>query len=486
MAMNGFTGRDGGIFRRLMLLPTAVAVALITGCAPVGPNYVKPSAPTPSAFMAADAWKQSERWKVASPADNILRGAWWEIFGIPELSRLEEQVAAANQSVAAAEANYRQARALVQASRAGLYPAVSGGASATRSRRSSEMGGKGASNDFLLPADFSWEADVWGRVRRTVEASRAGEQASAADLAATTLSAQAELAAAYLQLRVLDSQKALLDETIAAYRKSLDLTNNRYAGGVASKADVLQAEALLKATQAQAIDIGVARSQNEHAIALLIGKPPSAFSLPVASLTAAPPLIPAGVPSQLLERRPDIAAAERNAAAANARIGMAEAAFYPKVTLSASAGLEAASLANWLTWPARFWSVGPAISGLFYDGGLRKAQTEGARAAYDAEVAAYRQTVLTGFQQVEDGLATLRILEGEAQIQAEAVRAAEDTVAVVTNQYKAGTVSYLNVIVVQTIALSDKRNALDILARRMTASVQLVKALGGGWKTAAP
>ncbi len=480
------TGRVRRAGRGLLFLSAVGTFALMAACAPVGPNYVKPTAPTPSAFNSADAWKESEGWKPAAPSDNVLRGAWWELFAIPELSRLEEQVAAANQNVAAAEANFRQARALVQASRAGLYPSVTGGASATRSQRSKEVGGKGATNDFLLPVDFSWEADVWGRVRRTVEAGRAGEQASAADLAATTLSAQAELAADYLQLRLLDSQKALLDETIVAYQKSFELTNNRYAGGVASKADVLQAEALLKGTRAQAVDLGVARAQNEHAIALLVGRPPSAFSIPVAPLASVPPAIPVGVPSQLLERRPDIAAAERNAAAANARIGAAEAAFYPKITLSASAGLEAASLAKWLTWPARFWSVGPAISELLYDGELRKAQTAQARAAYDAEVAAYRQTVLTAFQQVEDSLSTLRILESESQLQAEAVKAAEDTVTVVGNQYKAGTVSYLNVIVAQTIALSDKRNSLDILGRRMAASVQLVKALGGGWKASGP
>jgi NodT family efflux transporter outer membrane factor (OMF) lipoprotein len=424
-------------------------------------------------------------WRLAQPNDNVLRGNWWEIYGNPELNALEQQVTAANQNIAQAEANYRQAQALVRASRSGYYPAVTGGASVTRSRRSSEMGGRGASNDFLLPIDFSWEIDLWGRVRRTVEASQAGAQASRADLASVLLSAQSLLAQDYFQLRTVDAQKKILEDTIEGYQKTLDLTKNRYTGGVASKADVLQAETQLKSTQAQSIDLGVQRAQLSHAMALLVGKPPSAFSIPVAPLVATPPAIPIGVPSDLLERRPDIASAERNVAAANARIGVAEAAFYPNVTLSASAGLEAASPAKWLAWPARFWSVGPAVSEVLFDGGLRRAQTDQARAAYDAQVAAYRQTVLTGFQEVEDSLAALRVLEEEAQVQQEALAAARQTVDVVTNQYKAGTVSYLNVIVVQVIALSNEQAALNILGRRMAASVTLVKALGGGWDASA-
>jgi NodT family efflux transporter outer membrane factor (OMF) lipoprotein len=347
------------------------------------------------------------------------------------------------------------------------------------------MGGLGASNDFLLPIDFSWEFDLWGRVRRTVEASQAGARASQADLASVLLSAQALLAQDYFQLRTVDAQKKVLEDTIGGYRKALDLTKNRYNAGVASRADLLQAETQLKSAQAQSIDLGVQRAQLSHSMALLVGKAPSAFSVAVAPLAAAPPAVPIGVPSDLLERRPDIAAAERSVAAANARIGVAEAAFYPNVRLSASAGLEAASLAKWLTWPARFWSVGPAVSEVLFDGGLRQAQTGQARAAYDAEVAAYRQTVLTGFQEVEDSLAALRVLEEEAQVQQEALAAARQTVEVVTNQYKAGTVSYLNVIVAQTTALSNEQAALNILGRRMAASVSLVKALGGGWDASA-
>jgi NodT family efflux transporter outer membrane factor (OMF) lipoprotein len=474
------------ILRKFALAAVAGTLSLLGGCATVGPDYVKPAplppqtkAVLPPSFMEADGWR------IAQPNDNVLRGNWWEIYANPELNALEEQVAAANQNVAQAEANYRQAQALVRASRSGYYPTVTGGASATRSRRSSEVSSLGTYNDFLLPIDFSWEVDLWGRVRRTVEASQAGARASQADLASALLSAQSLLAQDYFQLRTVDAQKKVLEDTIVGYQKALDLTKNRYTGGVASRADVLQAETQLKSAQAQSIDLGGQRAQLSHAMAFLVGKPPSAFSIPVVPLTATPPAVPIGVPSDLLERRPDIASAERSVAAANARIGVAEAAFYPSVTLSASAGLEAATLANWLTWPARFWSVGPAVSEVLYDGGLRRAQTDQARAAYDAQVAVYRQTVLTGFQEVEDSLAALRVLEEEAQVQQEALAAARQTVDVVTNQYKAGTVSYLDVIVAQTTALSNEQSALNILGRRMAASVSLVKALGGGWDASA-
>ncbi len=462
---------------RAWLAGGAAAIALVAGCT-VGPDYVKPTATAPAAY------KEMSGWKVAQPGDNVIRGAWWEIFGDSGLNTLEERVAVSNQNVAAAEAQFHQARALVEAARAGYFPTVRAGASYSRSRRSSNVGGgspAGSVSDYLLPVDASWELDLWGRVRRSVEAGRAGAQASAADLEAIRLSARAELAQNYFQLRSLDAQKRLLEETVLDYRKSLQLTTNRYAAGVVSKADVLQAETQLRTTEAQAIDVGVARAQLEHAIALLVGAPASDFSVPPTPLAGVPPVVPVGVPSELLERRPDIAAAERRVAAANAQIGVTKAAFYPNVTLSASGGFEAATLAKWLSWPSRFWAVGPAISELVFDGGLRRAQTEQARAAYDAEVAAYRQAVLTGFQEVEDNLAALRILEEEARVQDDAVKAARQAVAVTSNQYKAGTVSYLNVLVAQTAALSDERTALDILGRRMTASVLLVKALGGGW-----
>jgi len=334
----------------------------------------------------------------------------------------------------------------------------------------------------LLPLDVTWQADVWGRIRRTVESNQAGAQASAADLENARLSIQAELAQNYLQMRTLDAQKQLLDESVVAFGKSLELTKNRYTSGVASKADVLQAETQLKTTQAQAIDVGVQRAQLEHAIAVLIGRPPALVSIPGVPLAAVPPPVPVGVPSALLERRPDIAAAERRVAAANAQIGVAEAAYYPTVTLSASGGVESSELSKWFTWPSRFWSVGPAISQVVFDGGLRRAQTEQALAAYDGSIATYRQTVLTAFQGVEDNLAALRILEEEARVQDEAVKAAQQSLAVIMNQYKAGIVNYLNVVTAQTTALSNEVTAVQILGRRMTANVLLIQALGGGWE----
>ncbi len=478
--MTGRRRRSGRVpgCRSLRSATLVGAVALLAACT-VGPNYVRPAAPTPPAY------KEAEGWKVARPQDNVLRGPWWTAFNDPVLNGLEERVEVSNQNVAAAQAQFRQARALVLAARAGYFPTVTAGASATRARRSSSAAGPaaigGTASDLLLSGDVSWEIDLWGRVRRAVEAGRAGAQASAADLASVRLSIQAELAQDYFQARAFDAQKKLLDETAAAYAKSLELTNNRYAGGVASKADVLQAETQLKTTRAQAIDVGVQRAQLEHAIAALAGTPASSFTLAEAPLDGVPPMIPAGLPAELLERRPDIAAAERRVAEANAQIGVAEAAFFPNVTLSASAGFEAATLAKWVSWPSRFWAVGAAISEAVFEGGLRRAQTEEARAAYDASVAAYRETVIGAFQQVEDELAALRILEAEAATQDEAVTAARQSLDVVLNQYKAGTVSYLNVVVAQATLLANERTARDILGRRMTAAVLLVKSLGGGW-----
>jgi NodT family efflux transporter outer membrane factor (OMF) lipoprotein len=338
--------------------------------------------------------------------------------------------------------------------------------------------------DYTLPFDLSWEADVWGKIRRSVQASSDTAQASEADLAAARLLAQAELAQDYFLLRIQDAQKGLFASTVASFQKALDLTRNRYASGVAAQADVLLAETQLKTAKAQAIDLDVQRAQLEHAIALLIGKPASVFSLPAAPLAAVFPQIPAGLPSQLLERRPDIASAERHMAAANEQIGIAKAAYYPNIQFSASAGLEALSLANWFTWPSRFWAVGSALSETLFDGGLRGAQSDQAKAAYDGTVASYRQTVLTGFQEVEDNLAALRILGAEAQAQDDAVKASRDSLAVTLNQYRAGTVSYINVTVAQSTALANESTATGILGRRLTASVLLIKALGGGWDAA--
>ncbi len=470
-------------------------LSFFNGCA-VGPDYVRPAAEVPASY------KEMEGWKMAQPKDHLIRGAWWEIFDDPYLNGLEEQVDLSNQNIAAAEAQLRQARALVRIAQAGYFPTVTIGASYTRSFNSSGSGsargststfsssGAGGSSgpvsDYVLLGAVSWEPDLWGRIRRTVESSRASAQASAADLEATRLLVQAELAQNYFQLRMLDAQKQLLDEMVIAFQKSLELTKNRYAAGVASKGDTFLAETQLKVTQAQAIDVGVLRAQLEHAIALLVGKPASVFSIPANPMTIIPPEIPAGVPSELLERRPDIGGAERRMAAANAQIGVAVAAYYPAVTLSASGGFAGSSLSDWLKWPNRLWSVGASVSEVVFEGGLRHAQTAQARAVYDGTVASYRQTVLIGFQEVEDNLAALRILDQESQAQDEAVRAARQSLTVAMNQYKAGTANYLTVIVVQAALRNNEITLLNILGRRMAASVLLVKALGGGWNISTP
>jgi NodT family efflux transporter outer membrane factor (OMF) lipoprotein len=462
-------------------LVAITTIALLTACT-VGPNYVRPTADTPAAY------KEMEGWKTAQPRDQELRGNWWEAFNDPILNELEEQVSLSNQNLVQAAAQFRQARALVQSARSGYLPTVSAGASVTRSQSPSGFVGqnqnvnaRGPSTSYALSLDAVWELDVWGRVRRTVESNEAGAQASAADLEALRLSVQAELAQNYFQLRALDAEKQLFNDTIAAYQRSLTLTQNQYTAGIVAKVDVIQAQTQLKTTQAQALDIGVQRAQLEHAIALLLGKPAANFSLAAAPLTATPPPFPVGIPSSLLERRPDIAAAERRMAAANAQIGVTEAAYYPSLTLSAAAGFQSSSYSNWLTAPSRFWSLGPALAPTLFDGGLRRAQTDQAIAAYDANVAGYRQTVLTGFKEVEDNLVALRILEEEAAIQDEAVQNARQSVVLTTNQYKAGIVSYLGVALVQATALNNERTAVDVLNRRLAASVLLVKALGGGW-----
>jgi len=446
-------------------------LALALAACAVGPDYRRPD------VQVSAAYKEAAGWKVAEPQDESSRGNWWEIFGDPQLSALMESIDISNQNVLLAEATFRQAQALAAQSRAALFPTLDANASITRSRSSA-----GAVSVALNP---SWEIDLWGRLRRALESSAANAQASAADLAAARLSAQAELASSYFQLRVLDAQKQLLGDTVTAFSKSLELTRNRYAAGVAAKVDVVQAETQLKSTLAQAIDTGVQRAQLEHAIAILIGKPPSEFSIAPVPLAVTMPRVPLGLPSELLERRPDVAAAERRAAAANAQIGVAKAAYFPSLTLSASGGFRSANATDLFTAPSRFWSIGPALAQSIFDAGLRSAQTEQAIAAYDATVAEYRQAVLAGFQEVEDNLAALRILEEEAKVQEDAVRAARESVVLTTNQYKAGTVSYINVVAVQTAQLSNERTAVDILGRRLIAAATLAKALGGGWDAAA-
>jgi len=437
----------------------------------VGPDYVRPTVDTPAAF------KEMEGWKRAEPGDAIVRGKWWEIFGDPQLNALAERVDVSNQNIRVAEAQVRQANAIARQARAGLFPVVTGSAAAGRSKQP----GFSAASNYELALDASWELDLWGRVRRSVESAEANWQASAGDLESVRLAAYASLAQSYFALRVADAQTQLLEDTVAAFARTLELTQNRYAAGTAAKVDVVQAEVQMKSTQAQLIDVGVTRAQLEHAIALLVGEPPSTFSIPPAKLLAGLPTIPVGVPSELLERRPDVAAAERTVAAANAQIGVAQSAFYPSLTLSAAGGFASSSFGSLLNAPNRFWSVGASLAQILFDGGARRAVSDQAIAAYDTNVALYRQTVLTAFQDVEDNLATLRILEQEAAVQEEVVRGARVSVDLTTNQYKAGIVSYLNVVAAQAIALNNERTAVDLLGRRLLASVGLVKALGGGW-----
>ncbi len=466
----------------LRFVPPLAVVVLVSGCM-VGPDYVRPTAPVPEAYRETAGWKRAE------PRDALARGRWWEMFGDRELDALAARVEVSNQNIRLAEANFRQAQALAEQARAGLFPTVGAGASAIRSKSPSLSNqpsfATGAVNNFNANLNAGWELDLWGKVRRGIESGEANWQASAADLESARLSAQAAVAQNYLALRIADVQRRVLEDTVAAYQRSLELTQNRYAAGIAARVDVVQAEVQLKSAQAQLVDLGVDRALLEHAIATLVGEPASTFSIPRAPLVATLPAIPVGVPSELLERRPDIAAAERSAAAANAQIGVAQAAFYPTLTLSATGGFRSNSFADWFSAPSRFWSLGAALAQVVFDGGLRRAVSDQAIAAYDGQVAAYRQTVLTGFQEVEDNLAQLRILEEEARFQNEAARGALVSVELTTNQYKAGIVSFLNVIAAQTIALNNERAAVNVQGRRLAASVLLVKSLGGGWDASA-
>ncbi|MDP9585852.1 UNVERIFIED_ORG: NodT family efflux transporter outer membrane factor (OMF) lipoprotein [Burkholderia contaminans] len=473
--------------RAIRPLSAAVAVAtavLLAGCA-VGPDYHRPDTSIPAAFKEAPAG-----WKVAQPADRADRGPWWTVYDDPQLDALIGKLNASNQTIAQSAAAYRQARALVAEARAAYFPTVGLTASGSRARSgrtstSSSASGFGSSssisNSYSVGLDASWEPDLWGKVSRSVSAQRAGEAAAAADLANARLSQQALLAQTYFQLRTSDALQKLLDDTVKSYGESLKLTQNQYAQGVAARADVIQAQTQLQSAQAAAIDNGVARAQYEHAIATLIGEPASTFSLPPNPLTAQPPITPVDVPSALLERRPDIAAAERRAASANEQIGVAIAAFFPTLTLSATGGFQSSVWSQLFTLPARFWTVGPQLAATLFDAGLRAAQTDAARATYDQDVAAYRLAVLTAFQDVEDNLASQRILAQEVDVQRQAVDSAEQALAIVTNQYKAGTVAYLNVLSAQTTAFTAQQKLATIAGQRMVSSVGLVKALGGGW-----
>ena len=447
-------------------------IAFALGACSVAPTYERPAVATPPAY------KESKDWKPAEPRDGVPRGQWWQIFGDAALNALAEKVEINNQNLRLAEANYRRAQALVAQARGALFPSVTGTLSATRAG----SGTRAAATTYDIGANASWDTDLFGRVRSGIAANQAGLEASAADRESVRLLIQSQVVLNYLQLRVADAQKRLFDESAAAFAKTLELTQNRYNAGLAGRVDIAQAEAQLKSTQAQAIDTGVARAQFEHAIAALLGMAPAELNIaPEPALKVAIPSIPAGLPSELLERRPDIAAAERRMAAANAQIGVARAALYPSLTLGAGAGLQSTSFARWLTLPSRFWSLGPDLAMTLFDGGQRKAITDQAIASYDASVASYRQTVLEAFQNVEDNLAALRLLQAEATVQADAVKAARQAVELTVNQYKAGIVSYLNVVSVQTTLLTNERTALGILGRRLSASAQLVQALGGGW-----
>jgi NodT family efflux transporter outer membrane factor (OMF) lipoprotein len=457
----------------------ALAAVLCSSCM-VGPKYQRPIAQTPPALKEMAG---NDQWKMATPSDGLIKGKWWEIFGDPRLNELEELVNLNNQNVKQAEAQFREARALVAANHANYFPTIGSapGITQTDTGKNSGRGIGGTSQQFSLAAAATWEPDLWGRVRLSVENAVNNAQVSAADLENARLSAQALLATDYFALAAQDMQLTVLRDTIEAYDKNLQLTTTRFNFGVASKSDITLAQTQLAGARAQSTDVRVARAQFEHAIAMLTGQAPASLEIRAGKIESAPPPIPIAVPSQLLERRPDIAANERLVAAANANVGIAETAYYPTLTLSASAGFLTTNLANLFTYASRSWSAGPTVSQTLFDFGRRGAQLEQTRAAYDATVAAYRQTVLSAFQEVEDDLATLRYLAEEAVQQQEAVSAAQQALSLELDRYKAGTDSYLSVITTQTIYLSDQQTAVTILERRMAAAIDLVKALGGGW-----
>jgi len=472
---------------------TLLAVSLTLGACAIGPDYQRPPLATPLQF------KQIEGWTAAAPGDALERGAWWELYGDDELNTLVGRLNLSNQNLAASEAQYRQARALVRGARAAFYPSLSGSAGVTRAGQgggdstlsTSEgfaVSGSNAasiSKSYDLSLNTAWELDIWGKLRRSLESSRAGFAASAADLAALKLSLQAELVQNYLQLRVLDDQQRLLDATVAAYARSLRLTENQYNAGIVPKSDVSQALTQLRSTEAQAIDLKWQRAQLEHAIAVLIGVPPSELSIAAREQLPALPAIPVALPSQLLERRPDVAAAERRVIAANAEIGVAKAAWYPDLTLSATGGYRGSSFADWVSLPNRFWSLGPDLALSLFDAGARRAELERSEAAYDQTVGQYRQAVLDSLREVEDYLVQLRVLEQEAVFQQQALDAARESLRLIENQYRAGAVDFNSVVNVQATALNNERSNLTLLGSRLTASVQLIAALGGGWQAPA-
>ena len=457
-------------------------IMFLAGCK-VGPTYRTPPAPVSTNFKEPPP----ANWKEAQPQDTALRGNWWEMFGDAQLNALEEQVNVTNQNIAAAEAQFRAAQAAVRVAGAGLFPTVTIGANVTTTRTpptqtSTRLGfNVGTATFYQLPIGVSYEADLWGSVRRNIEANVDTAQAVAAALENVRLSMHAELASDYFQLRGLDEEQRLFEISIKAFEQSLQLTMNRHRHGIASQLDVSQARTQLETTRAQAIDIGVARAQFEHAIAVLIGKPPAEFSIARENFTLQPPEVPVALPTELLERRPDIASAERQVAAANAQIGVAKAAFFPQLTFNLTSGLESLSLSNLLAWPSRFWTLGPSLAQTVFDAGRRRGITQQAEATYDSAAATYRQSVLSAFQEVEDNLAALRILEEEARQQEIAIQSAQRSTDLSLNRYRGGIATYLDVIVAQAALLDNQRTAVGIHTRRMEAAVLLIQALGGGW-----
>ncbi len=472
----------------------ATSALLLAGCV-VGPKYVRPSVETPSAYKEiVTPATTSGTWKQAQPSDAASRGEWWREFNDPQLNELEQRASVTNQNIAAAASSFLVARALVREARSQYFPTVTTNPSITNERPSpAQFAGVRAGTssnsqlivrsftDFSLPADASWEPDLWGRVQNSVKANVFAAQASAADLENVRLSENAELAIDYYELRAQDSLKQLFDATVAAYQDSLELNKSLYKSGLGADEAVAQAEAQLRAAQAQDANLGILRAQYKHAIAVLTGQSPSTFSIPFSPLSGDAPAIPVGVPSELLERRPDIAAAERAVAEANAQIGVAKAAYFPDLLLTATGGFGNSSITSWFTWPSRFWSVGPSLAATIFDAGLRKATMEQYRATYDQTVAVYRQTVLSAFQEVEDNLAALRILSDDIQEQDAAVDASGRSLQEATTRYTTGLDPYLNVISAQTILLNDEQAAVGFHMQQMLASVQLIKALGGDW-----
>ncbi|AAY92134.1 efflux transporter outer membrane subunit [Pseudomonas protegens] len=462
-------------------LSLGLCVLLLSACA-IGPDYQRPQVAEPVHYKEAEGWRQ------ANPSDALARGAWWELYGDAQLNGLIEKLNSSNQSVAQAEAQFRQARALVRSSRGSFFPSVDLSAGKTRASQGTgssssalSSSSSGIRDTYNTQLGVSWEADVWGKLRRDLEANEASAEASFADLAAMRLSQQSELAQNYLQLRVIDEQKRLLEATVAAYQRSLTMTQNQYQAGVSGKDAVAQAQTQLKSTQADLIDLIWQRAQFENAIAVLIGVPPAEFNLAESKTIPVLPQVPLGVPSQLLERRPDIASAERSVIAANAKIGVAKAAYYPDLTLSLAGGYSSSTYADWISLPNRFWSVGPKLAMTLFDGGQRSAEVDRTEAVYDQTVAKYRQTVLDGFREVENYMVQLKVMEDEAGVRQQALDSAREALRLTENQYKAGLIAYLDVVTSQTTALSNERSVLSLLQSRLIASVQLIAAMGGGW-----